>query len=139
MAVLFHAQESLAAASVGDQSLMLKAGIHYGSCIAVTLNERLDYFGSTVNIAARLETLSTGRDVIISNAISTDAEVLELLAGAHTEADTAPADMLQVENFESNLKGFGTERFKLWRVTRPKLWPDTRSTIETKNVQAIRY
>ena len=34
--------------------LKLKAGIHYGSCIAVNLNERLDYFGTTVNAASRL-------------------------------------------------------------------------------------
>ena len=30
---------------------MLKIGIHHGPCIAVNMNERLDYFGSTVNIA----------------------------------------------------------------------------------------
>ena len=33
--------------------LQLKAGLHTGPCIAVTLNDRLDYFGSTVNLAAR--------------------------------------------------------------------------------------
>ena len=36
-------------------ALQLKAGIHTGPCIAVTLNDRLDYFGSTVNMAARLQ------------------------------------------------------------------------------------
>jgi class 3 adenylate cyclase len=59
--------------------LALKAGIHYGPCIAVTLNDRLDYFGSTVNIASRLETLSTGDDVIVSMPVREDPEVAEWL------------------------------------------------------------
>ena len=56
-------------------ALNLKAGMHTGPCIAVTLNERLDYFGSTVNLAARLEGQSTGDDVVISRAIYSDPEV----------------------------------------------------------------
>ena len=33
----------------GDASdLALKAGVHFGHCIAVTMNDRLDYFGTTV-------------------------------------------------------------------------------------------
>ena len=48
------------------RSLALKVGIHAGPCIAVTQNDRLDYFGSTINIAARLEGQSSGHDVIVS-------------------------------------------------------------------------
>ena len=57
----------------------LKAGLHTGPCIAVTLNDRLDYFGSTVNMAARLEGLSSGADVIISSSVFEDAKVRELI------------------------------------------------------------
>ena len=35
------------------EDLLLKIGMHEGPCIAVTLNERQDYFGQTVNIASR--------------------------------------------------------------------------------------
>ena len=35
--------------------IAIKLGLHKGPCIAVTLNERLDYFGGTVNMAARLQ------------------------------------------------------------------------------------
>ena len=45
-------------------SIIVKVGIHHGPCIAVTLNERIDYFGTTVNIAARVQGLSDGRDVM---------------------------------------------------------------------------
>src|SRR5208282_4388711 len=37
----------------GRDDLLLKIGIHEGPCLAVMLNDRQDYFGETVNIAAR--------------------------------------------------------------------------------------
>ena len=40
---------------LGEGELHLKIGVHSGSCIAVELNDRLDYFGRTVNIAARVQ------------------------------------------------------------------------------------
>ncbi|HLA45756.1 MAG TPA: DUF5939 domain-containing protein [Aggregatilineales bacterium] len=51
-------------ANFDGQPLTLKVGLHQGPCIAVNLNDRLDYFGSTVNIAARLEGQSRGDDVV---------------------------------------------------------------------------
>lgn len=107
---MLGAQELLASPAEGTSPLTLKAGIHEGPCIAVTLNDRLDYFGSTVNMAARLESLSTGDDVVISHAIYDDAEVRELIR----------AENLQVAPFEVMLKGFDEERFGLWRVGRKK-------------------
>ncbi|MBI3325567.1 MAG: adenylate/guanylate cyclase domain-containing protein, partial [Nitrospinae bacterium] len=105
---VLRAQQALASPPEGGRPLLLKAGIHYGPCIAVTLNDRLDYFGSTVNTAARLESLSSGGDVIISAAVRVDPEVAELLA----QAD----DTHRTEPFEAMLKGFDEERFELWRV-----------------------
>jgi len=77
---MIDAQRLLAAPPDGSAPLTLKAGIHAGPCIAVTLNDRLDYFGSTVNTAARLEALSTGDDVVISQAVYEDPEVQEMIA-----------------------------------------------------------
>jgi class 3 adenylate cyclase len=105
---MLRAQEILAAPPDGSPPLILKAGIHTGPCIAVTLNDRLDYFGSTVNMAARLEALSTGNDVIISRALYDDPDVRELLDSENVVA--TPFEML--------LKGFDEERFELWRVSR---------------------
>lgn len=106
---MLEAQQILAAPPDGSMPLVLKAGIHTGPCIAVTLNDRLDYFGSTVNMAARLESLSTGDDVIISRAVFEDAEVRELL-GASGNLAASP--------FQVELKGFDQEQFDLWRVKR---------------------
>src|SRR6266446_7095627 len=41
--------------------LLLKIGIHEGPCLAVVLNDRQDYFGTTVNIAARVQGLADSR------------------------------------------------------------------------------
>ncbi len=61
--------------------------------------------GDAVNVAARLEHLSSGEDVIISDAVRNDPEVAALLE-----------DELVVRRFESRLRGFDEERFYLWRV-----------------------
>ncbi|MCA8919074.1 MAG: adenylate/guanylate cyclase domain-containing protein, partial [Planctomycetes bacterium] len=52
------------------EGVQLKVGLHAGACIAVTLNERLDYFGTTVNLAARVEGLSEGGDILTSQALA---------------------------------------------------------------------
>ena len=62
----------------GDDRLMLKVGLHIGPCLVVTLNERLDYFGQTVNLAARLSGLAQGNDVILSHAILDEAKTRAL-------------------------------------------------------------
>ncbi len=102
------AQQTLASPRQGERPLLLKVGIHTGPCIAVTLNGRLDYFGCTVNMAARLEGLSSGGDVVISSAVHADHEVAEMLYGPEAELKATP--------FEVMLKGFDEEQFELWRV-----------------------
>jgi class 3 adenylate cyclase len=53
----------------GRDDLVVKIGIHEGPCLAVTLNERQDYFGQTVNIAARVQGLSTSQAIHITGPI----------------------------------------------------------------------
>ena len=53
----------------GREDLLLKIGIHEGPCIAVTLNERQDYFGQTVNIASRVQHLATSREIFATGAV----------------------------------------------------------------------
>jgi adenylate cyclase len=107
---MLQAQEKLAQPQDGMLPLTLKAGLHIGPCIAVTLNDRLDYFGSTVNLAARLEAQSTGDDIVISTAVYSDPEVRELLGNSE--------NALTTKRFEIPLKGFDTAQFELWRVSR---------------------
>jgi class 3 adenylate cyclase len=53
----------------GTDDLVVKIGIHEGPCLAVMLNERQDYFGQTVNIAARVQGLSTSQAIHITGPI----------------------------------------------------------------------
>ncbi len=103
-----RAQQRLASPPDGTPPFYLKAGMHQGPCIAVTMNDRLDYFGSTVNIASRLERFSSGKDIIISDTIRHDPEVSEALSTEDSQ--------LVAERFEAQLKGFDEEQFHLWRV-----------------------
>lgn len=57
------------------QQLVLKAGLHAGPCLAVNANDRLDYFGTTVNLAARLADYSRGGELTISDEIYLRTEV----------------------------------------------------------------
>jgi class 3 adenylate cyclase len=59
--------------------LLLKIGIHEGPCLAVSLNDRQDYFGRTVNIAARVQGLATSRSIFATKRVVTDREASKLL------------------------------------------------------------
>ncbi len=75
-----------------QNQIIVKIGIHSGPCIAVTLNDRIDYFGTSVNIAARVQGLSDGRTVMVSDSVFREA---------HPEDNPH----WQWERFETSLKG----------------------------------
>ena len=78
-----------------EHPIVLKIGLHLGPAIAVTSNERLDYFGRTVNLASRIQNASLGGDVVISGEVYERSDVRELIA----------SNGVQVRAFQANLKG----------------------------------
>lgn len=86
-------------------NFQLKAGIHHGSCVAVNLNNRIDYFGSTVNIASRFVDYASENEVIISHAAcsNVNSDIDDVLD------DFKSANI--VGNIDARLKGFNTESF----------------------------
>lgn len=68
-----------------EEKVLVKLGLHTGPCIAVTLNGILDYYGQVANQAARLQALSAGGDVVLSQALAEQAGVPDLLATQVTE------------------------------------------------------
>ena len=66
----------------GTEDLIVKIGIHEGPCLAVMLNERQDYFGQTVNIAARVQSLSTSQEIHITGPIIDSPAVAAILEKA---------------------------------------------------------
>ncbi|HYO91948.1 MAG TPA: adenylate/guanylate cyclase domain-containing protein, partial [Pyrinomonadaceae bacterium] len=127
---ILEAQRKLSQPPPGMRPLLLKVGIHYGPCIAVTLNGRLDYFGCTVNMAARLEGLSSGGDVVISSTVHADPEVAEMI--------NAPEHKLSAQQFEVMLKGFDEENFELWRIAPGAGDEDKGMKEETQTMKAER-
>jgi class 3 adenylate cyclase len=49
-----------------DRSVSLKIGLHHGAAIAVTLNDQLDYFGHTVNLASRVQAMADAGEIWIT-------------------------------------------------------------------------
>ena len=72
-------------ASSDQEDLLLKIGIHEGPCLAVTLNERQDYFGQTVNIAARVQGLASSRSIFATGPVVEHLDVAQLLASIGAE------------------------------------------------------
>jgi class 3 adenylate cyclase len=64
-----------------SDKLVLKIGIHSGHSIVVNLNDRLDYFGQTVNIASRIQGLADAGEIYISQDVYSHPGVQEVLAG----------------------------------------------------------
>ncbi len=62
-----------------DNKLLLKIGIHEGPCLAVVLNDRQDYFGRTVNIAARVQGLADSRLILATEPVVAHPKAMSLL------------------------------------------------------------
>ena len=90
------ALDAIRAVEAGPDDLEIKIGIHAGPSVAVTLNDRLDYFGGTVNMAARLQGESVGGDIVLSQVVAADAGVAELLEGHEVTRQSA-----RLRGFES--------------------------------------
>ena len=90
-------------ASRTEPDLILKVGLHRGAAIAVAFNDRLDYFGQSVNIAARVEALANGGDICLTREVQDAPDVQTILAPYLVS--TAPA----------RLKGVHDE-VPVWRI-----------------------
>ena len=62
-----------------NEDLLLKIGIHEGPCLAVRLNDTQDYFGRTVNIAARVQGLASSRAIHVTESVVEDPNAAKIL------------------------------------------------------------
>ncbi|GAC1362690.1 MAG: hypothetical protein NVSMB3_10980 [Acidobacteriaceae bacterium] len=86
------------------QPLVLKIGLHQGPSLAVrSFDGHLDYFGTTVNLAARAHAEGMGGDIVITRALHEDPSLGGLLDG------------LTVEPFQAPLRGIGfVDLYRIW-------------------------
>jgi class 3 adenylate cyclase len=105
VAAAIEVQERIGAFNAKNrpEAIQIKLGLHGGPCIAVTLNDRLDYFGSTVNLAARLQGSSLGGDIVLSAELARDPRVADLIERFRPSEETvaikgfaAPVALLRI-------------------------------------------
>ena len=84
----------------------IKVGVHAGPTIAVTMNDRFDYFGGTVNMAARLQNESEAGEIVLSQTMLDDPGVVKFLDDQELTEDT------------KEIRGFG-DLVTFWRLTAP--------------------
>jgi len=86
--------------------LILKIGIHKGAAISVTLNNRIDYFGSTVNIASRVQGSAGGDEILLTEEIYSASGVVELLQEHGCQIESTMIELRGIE-----------EQVKIYKVT----------------------
>ena len=75
-----------------SDSLTLKIGIHRGPCLVVNVRDQIDYFGQTVNIAARVQGCARGGELCMTDAVQQDESVRARLA--HSDANITAEDVM---------------------------------------------
>jgi adenylate cyclase len=83
----------------GSDEIILKIGLYSGPAIAVNSNDRLDYFGRTVNIAARIQGQSAGDDIVFSQDYLNQESTHSLLQDEN----------INIQPFRAELKGISGE------------------------------
>ncbi|MGA8532479.1 MAG: adenylate/guanylate cyclase domain-containing protein, partial [Candidatus Tumulicola sp.] len=91
--------------SAAGRPLRLRVGFHVGPCIAMRANDRIDYFGTTVNLAARLQKLAEVGQVTLARSVAERPAIAARLRGLATS----------IANETLEIKGF-PERIDVVRV-----------------------
>jgi class 3 adenylate cyclase len=61
-------------------ALRIRITLHSGQCLAVNLNSNIDYFGSTVNLTAKLQAAAGAGQIVFTDPISDDPGVRQYLS-----------------------------------------------------------
>src|SRR4030095_4792553 len=85
--------------------LSLKSSLHLGPCLAVNANDKLDFFGTTINLAARMVTCCKGGDLTLSDELYQRSETANFLCALGKSALSS----------EVTFRGF-EKPHKVWRV-----------------------
>jgi class 3 adenylate cyclase len=93
VAAALDIQEAFARSPHPLAQIEVKIGIHRGPAIAVTSNRMLDYFGRTVNVAARAQGESRPGEVLLTEEVWSDPAVARLVAERGYEAVEREAEL----------------------------------------------
>lgn len=62
-----------------ETSIRIRITLHTGPCLAVNLNSNIDYFGNTVNFAAKLQGIADSGEIVFSEIVFRDQEIRKLM------------------------------------------------------------
>jgi class 3 adenylate cyclase len=82
----------------GRQDLLLKIGLHEGPCLAVSLNDRQDYFGQTVNIASRVQNLANTDAIFATDSVVKDPQASGVLNARGIASEAKSTALRGIEN-----------------------------------------
>lgn len=108
-----EALRTLRGSDGGASGLRLKVGVHTGPCLAIEANGGTDYFGRTVNVAARVESLARPDELVVSWAVLADE-------GAAAAVDAAVVAGVVLERDRRQVKGVADE-VEVVRLAPPEL------------------
>jgi class 3 adenylate cyclase len=75
------------------RSLHLRSGVHRGPTLAATLNDHLDYFGTTARDAARTLLYARRGELVLTQPVAADPAVAALLNEHRIETEVVPAEL----------------------------------------------
>ncbi|MEI8093257.1 MAG: DUF5939 domain-containing protein [Spirochaetales bacterium] len=76
-----------------SNELGLKVGVHEGAALAVNADERLDYFGQNINLAARVQGLAEAGEVWVTEAVFDSPGVAEVITASRLRSETKMATL----------------------------------------------
>lgn len=94
-----------------DTETRIRISLHTGPCIAVRLNADIDFFGNTVNLAAKLQAMAEAWQIAMSEATYGAPGVADWLA-----AEKAPIEALTYSN-KAYADPIAVRRWTLFEVT----------------------
>jgi serine/threonine protein kinase/class 3 adenylate cyclase len=70
-----------------------RVAVHRGPAFVATVNDHLDYFGTTVSQVRHLPGLIDGGDMVLTQPVASDPEVVQLLRSRRLESAVLPANL----------------------------------------------
>ena len=69
----------------GEKALRIRVSLHSGSCLAVNLNSGIDYFGNTVNLAAKLQSEASAGQIVFTDDVRASPGAADALGTLRVE------------------------------------------------------
>jgi class 3 adenylate cyclase len=96
--------EKLIEESADGYHIQIKIGVHRGPAILVNLNGRMDYFGATVNKAARVQDTAAANELVFSDEACANCQVFDALL--HTKAGVIKEEQITLKGINAPQKVF---------------------------------